>query len=78
MCKLVMLTHLKGMLVFKVPHYFGHNPLGAAMFVAHVSGVLVSSFLKGENLVKTMTTGKIIAHIGRTLIQRKGRKISHE
>jgi len=73
-----MLTYLKGMLVFKVPHYLGHNPLGAGMVVAHVSGVLVSSLLKGENLVKTMATRKIIAHIGRTLIQRRGRKISHE
>ena len=108
----VMLTYLKGMLSSKVPHYLGHNPLGAAMVivlllgvalvsftgmiiiasegngplagtvlstlrgdwmedvheffanftllmvVAHVSGVLVSSFLEGENLVKAMVTGR--------------------
>ncbi len=28
------------------------------MVVAHVSGVLVSSFLEGENLVKAMVTGR--------------------
>jgi cytochrome b len=108
----VMRTYLKGMLSFKVPHYLGHNPLGAAMVialllgvalvsftgmamiagegsgplagtfvstwsgdwledaheffanftllmvVAHVSGVLVSSVLEGENLVKAMVTGR--------------------
>lgn len=108
----VMLTYLKGVLSFKVPHYLGHNPLGAAMVVVlllsvalvsftgmtmvasegqgplagtffsswdgdwmeevheffanftllmvfvHVSGVLVSSLLEGENLVKAMVTGR--------------------
>jgi cytochrome b len=108
----VMLTYFKGMLSLKVPHYLGHNPLGAAMVIvlllgvalvsftgmviiasegngplagtvfstlsgdwvedvheffanftllmvmAHVSGVLVSSFLEGENLVKSMVTGR--------------------
>jgi cytochrome b len=108
----VMLTYLKGVLSFKVPHYLGHNPLGAAMVVvlllsvalvsftgitmvasegqgplagtffsswdgdwmeevheffanftllmvfAHVSGVLASSLLEGENLVKAMVTGR--------------------
>jgi cytochrome b len=108
----VMLTYLKKMLSLKVPHYLGHNPLGAAMVIAlllgialvsltgmiiiasegngplagtvfstlsgdwvedvheffanftllmviaHVSGVLVSSFLEGENLVKAMVTGR--------------------
>jgi len=108
----VMMTYLKSMLSFKVPHYLGHNPLGAAMVVvlllsvalvaftgmtmvasegqgplagtffsswggermedvheffanftllmvlAHVSGVLVSSLLEGENLVKAMVTGR--------------------
>jgi cytochrome b len=123
----VMLTYLKGMLSFKVPHYLGRNPLGAAMVitlllgvalvsftgmimisgegngplagtvfstwsgdwmedvheffanftllmvVAHVSGVLVSSVLEGENLVKAMVTGrKKIAHAGRMLIQARG------
>jgi cytochrome b len=108
----VMLAYLKGMLSLKVPHYLGHNPLGAAMVIAllsgialasmtgmvmianeghgplvgtflstlggdwmedvheffanftllmvliHVSGVVVSSFLEGENLVKAMVTGR--------------------
>ena len=108
----VVLTYLKGMLSLKAPHYLGHNPLGAAMVIAlllgivlvsitgmaiiapegngplagtffstlsgdwmedvheffanftllmvliHVSGVVVSSFLEGENLVKAMVTGR--------------------
>jgi cytochrome b len=108
----VMLAYLKGMLSFKVPHYSGHNPLGAAMVIilllcvalvsftgmsiiagegngplagtvfstlngdwvedvheffanftllmvlAHVAGVLFSSLLEGENLVKSMMTGR--------------------
>jgi cytochrome b len=108
----VMLAYLKGMLSLKVPHYLGHNPLGAAMVIAlllsialasmtgmvmianegngplagtffstwggdwmedvheffanftlllvliHVSGVVVSSFLEGENLIKAMVTGR--------------------
>jgi cytochrome b len=108
----VMLTYLKGMLSFKVPHYLGHNPLGAAMVIilllgitlvslsgmaliaieengplagsfvaswdadwmeevheffanftllmvtAHVSGVIFSSLVEGENLVKAMVTGR--------------------
>ncbi len=108
----VMLTYFKGMLSRKTPHYLGHNPLGAAMVIAlllgivfvsitgialiahegngplagtffatlggdwmedaheffahftllmviiHVSGVVVSSFLEGENLVKAMVTGR--------------------
>jgi len=108
----VMLTYLKGMWSFKVPHYLGHNPLGAAMVIilllgitlvsfsgmaliasegngplavsfvaswdanwmeevhelfanftilmvsAHVSGVIFSSLVEGENLVKSMVTGR--------------------
>ena len=108
----VMLTHLKRMLSLKVPHYLGHNPLGAAMVivlllgvalvsftgmiiiasegsgplagtvfstlrgdwmedvheffanftllmvVAHICGVLVSSYLEGENLVRAMVSGR--------------------
>jgi cytochrome b len=108
----VMLTYLKGMLSFKVPHYLGHNPLGAAMVIilllgitlvslsgmaliaiegngplagslvaswdadwieevheffanftllmviVHVSGVIFSSLVEGENLVKAMVTGR--------------------
>jgi cytochrome b len=108
----VMITYLKSMLSFKVPHYLGHNPLAAAMVVvlllsvalvaftgmtmiasegqgplagtffsswggermedvheffanftllmvvAHVSGVMFSSFLESENLVKAMVTGR--------------------
>jgi len=108
----VMLIYLKGMLSFNVPHYLGHNPLGAAMVIilllgitlvsvsgmaliaiegngplagsfvaswdadwieevheffanftllmvtAHVSGVIFSSLVEGENLVKAMVTGR--------------------
>lgn len=108
----VTLAYLKSILSFKVPHYLGHNPLGAAMVVAlllsialvsfsgmvliagegsgplagtllsswsgdwmeeiheffanftllmvviHVSGVLFSSLLEGENLAKAMMTGR--------------------
>jgi cytochrome b len=108
----VMLAYVKSLLKFKVPHYLGHNPLGAAMviilllgitlvslsgmaliaaegngplagsFVAswdadwmeevheffanftllmvtvHVSGVIFSSLVEGENLVKAMLTGR--------------------
>ena len=108
----VILNYLKSLLKFKVPHYLGHNPLGAAMviilllgiilvslsgmaliategngplagsFVAswdadwmeevheffanftllmvtvHVSGVIFSSLVEGENLVKAMLTGR--------------------
>jgi len=108
----VMVTYLKSLSKFKVPHYLGHNPLGAAMviilllgitlislsgmaliategngplagtFVAswnadwmeeiheffanftllmvtvHVSGVIFSSLVEGENLVKAMLTGR--------------------
>jgi cytochrome b len=108
----VMLIYLKSLLSFKVPHYLGHNPLGAAMVVilllgitlvafsgmvliagegngplagtwlaslngdwmeevheffanftllmvvVHVSGVIFSSFLEGENLIKAMLTGR--------------------
>ncbi len=108
----VMLVYLKSILSFKVPHYLGHNPLGAAMVVVlllsialvsfsgmvliagegsgplagtllsswngdwmeevheffanftllmvviHVSGVIFSSFLEGENLPKSMMTGR--------------------
>ena len=108
----VMLTYFKEMLSLKTPHYLGHNPLGAAMVIAlllgvllvsitgmatianegngplagtffstlggdwmediheffanftllmvliHVSGVVVSSFLEDENLVKAMVTGR--------------------
>jgi cytochrome b len=108
----VMLRYLKDLLSFKVPHYLGHNPLGAAMVVMlllcitlvsfsgmvliagegngplagtwlaswsgdwmeevheffanftllmvviHVSGVIFSSLLEGENLVKAMMTGR--------------------
>jgi cytochrome b len=108
----VMLAYLKGMVSLKAPHYLGHNPLGAAMVIAllsgialasmtgmviianegngplagtvfstlggdwmedaheffanftllmvltHVSGVAISSFLEGENLVKAMVTGR--------------------
>jgi cytochrome b len=107
-----MLSYLKSILKFKIPHYLGHNPLGAAMVitllmsitllafsgmvliagegqgplaatflgtwgggwmekvheflanftlllvVVHVSGVVFSSFLDGENLVKAMVTGR--------------------
>ncbi len=108
----VMMTYLKSMLSFKVPHYLGHNPLAAAMVVvlllsvalvaftgmtmiasegqgplagtffsswggermedvheflanftlllilAHLTGVLFSSILEGENLAKSMLTGR--------------------
>jgi cytochrome b len=108
----VMLTYLKNMLIFKPPHYLGHNPLGAAMVivlllgitlvslsgmviiaaeghgplagtfmatwnadwmeeiheffanftllmvVVHISGVVFSSLVEGENLVKAMLTGR--------------------
>jgi cytochrome b len=108
----VMRTYLKEMMSLKVPHYLGHNPLGAAMVivlllsialvsfsgmiiiasegngplagtvfstwngdwmedtheffanftllmvVVHVSGVVISSFLEGENLIKAMVTGR--------------------
>ena len=107
----VMLVYLKSVLSFKVPHYLGHNPLGAAMVVIlllsialvsfsgmvliagegsgplagtflsswsgdwmeeiheffanftllmvviHVSGVIISSLLEGENLAKALITG---------------------
>jgi len=106
-----MLAYLKSILSFKVPHYLGHNPLGAAMVVVlllsialvsltgivliagegsgplagtflsswngdrvediheffanftllmvviHISGVIISSLLEGENLAKAMMTG---------------------
>ena len=108
----VMLAYIKSILKFKVPHYLGHNPLGAAMVVVlllsitlvslsgmvliagegngplagtmlaswsgdwmeevheffanftllmvviHVSGVIFSSLLEGENLVRAMLTGR--------------------
>jgi cytochrome b len=108
----VMLVYLKSLLSLKVPHYLGHNPLGAAMVVVlllsialvsfsgmvliagegsgplagtllsswngdwmeevheffanftllmvviHVSGVIFSSLLEGENLAKAMMTGR--------------------
>jgi cytochrome b len=108
----VTLTYLKSLLKFKVPHYLGHNPLGAAMVIVlllsialvafsgmvliagegegplattflaswsgdwmeevheffanftllmvviHVSGVIFSSLLEGENLVKAMMSGR--------------------
>ena len=108
----VMLAYLKSLSKFKVPHYLGHNPLGAAMVIilllgitlvslsgmaliategngplagsflaswdadwmeevheffanfkllmvtAHVSGVILSSLIEGENLVKAMLTGR--------------------
>ena len=108
----VMLVYLKSILSFKVPHYLGHNPLGAAMVVVlllsialvsfsgmvliagegsgplagtflsswsgdwmeeiheffanftllmvviHISGVIISSLLEGENLAKAMITGR--------------------
>lgn len=108
----VIRAYFKSMLIFKVPHYQGHNPLAGAMIVlllfsiflvsltgliiiasggqgplagtfftswpadamedihefladftlllviAHVSGVLLSSLLEGENLVKAMLTGR--------------------
>ena len=108
----VVLSHLKGMLSFKVSHYLGHNPVAAVMVIlllssialvafsgivmiategqgpladtlfsswrgewmeevheflanftlllifAHVTGVLFSSFLERENLVKAMWTGR--------------------
>ena len=108
----VTLAYLKSILSFKVPHYLGHNPLGAAMVVVlllsialvsfsgmvliagegsgplagtflsswsgdwmeeihefftnftllmvviHVSGVIISSLLEGENLAKAMMTGR--------------------
>jgi cytochrome b len=108
----VMLSYLKTLLKFKVPHYLGHNPLGAAMVIilllgiilvslsgmviiaaegngplagtfmaswnadwmeevheffanftllmviVHVSGVIFSSLIEGENLVKAMLTGR--------------------
>ena len=44
MCKLVMLTYLEGMLSFKVPHYLGYNPLGAAMVIVLLLGVALVSF----------------------------------
>ena len=107
-----MLGYLKSLLRFKVPHYLGHNPLGAAMVVTlllsialvsfsgmvliagegsgplagtflsswsgdwmkevheffanftlllvviHISGVIFSSLLEGENLAKAMITGR--------------------
>ena len=107
-----MLNYLKNLLKFKVPHYLGHNPLGAAMVIilllgialtsfsgmviiagegygplagtlmaswngdwmeevheffanftllmvtVHVSGVIFSSLVEGENLVKAMLTGR--------------------
>ena len=107
-----ILIYLKNLLKFKVPHYLGHNPLGAAMVIVlllsialvafsgmvliagegqgplaatflaswsgdwmeeiheffanftllmvviHVSGVIFSSLLEGENLVKAMMTGR--------------------
>lgn len=108
----VMLAYVKSLLSFKVPHYLGHNPLGAAMVVVlllsialvsfsgmvliagegsgplagtflsswngdwieevheffanftllmvviHISGVIFSSLLEGENLAKAMMTGR--------------------
>jgi len=108
----VTLTYLKSLLKFKVPHYLGHNPLGAAMVIilllgitlvslsgmaliategngpmagslvaswdadwmeevheffanftllmvtVHVSGVIFSSLVEGENLAKAMLTGR--------------------
>ncbi len=107
-----VISHLRGMLSRRAPHYLGHNPVAAVMVVAllinlfitsftgmvvyagegqgplagttfsgwhgdwieetheffanftvllvvfHVLGVMVSSFLEGENLVKAMITGR--------------------
>jgi cytochrome b len=39
----VVLAYLKGMLSLKAPHYLGHNPLGAAMVIALLSGVALAS-----------------------------------
>jgi cytochrome b len=108
----IVLSHLRGMLLFKASHYLGHNPVAAVMVIlllssiallaftgmvmiasegqgplastlfsawngkwmeeihefladftlllvfAHVAGVLFSSLLEGENLVKAMWTGR--------------------
>jgi cytochrome b len=108
----IVLAYLKNILSFKVPHYLGHNPLGAAMVVVlllsialvsfsgmaliasegsgplagtflsswsgdwmeevheffanftllmviiHISGVIFSSLMEGENLAKAMITGR--------------------
>lgn len=107
-----VISYLKAMLSFKVPHYRGHNPVAAVMVVAllvsvilvsftgmiiiasegqgplastffsgwhadwmeevheffanftlllvlaHVSGVLISSLLERENLIRSMITGR--------------------
>ncbi len=108
----IVLSHLRGMLTFKVSHYLGHNPVAAVMVIllllsitlvafsgmvliategqgplagtlfsswrgewmediheflanftlllilAHLTGVLFSSILEGENLAKSMLTGR--------------------
>ncbi len=39
-----MAKYIKSLLKFKVPHYLGHNPLGAAMVVALLSGITLVAF----------------------------------
>ena len=54
----VILSYLKSLLKFKVPHYLGHNPLGAAMVIILLLGIILVS-LSGMALIATEGNGPL-------------------
>ena len=54
----VMLAYLKEILSRKVPHYLGHNPLGAAMVIILLLGITLVS-LSGMALIASEGNGPL-------------------